>query len=275
MAPSTPSGPAAVPVLMYHAVRAVPDGPLRTLAVPPAVLRAQLGALRQAGYRLVGLTEAVDLAGDADPPPRLVALTFDDGYADFLSDAVPVLAELGARATLYVPAAELGRPARWLGAHAAAFGPLLDWAGLAEVAAAGVEIGNHGLVHHPLDVLPADRRSAEIARGRAELCERLGVPVRSFCYPHGYHSRPVRDAVAAAGHDTACEIGYRHYRPGTDRYAIPRLMPTPDHRPADLLHLVGAGGDGRTLPVLARRAARPAWRVARRLAGGVLGRSIT
>ncbi len=272
MAPSTGTGPAGVPVLMYHAVRSGLEGPLRTLAVPPARLREQLGALRAAGYRLVGLTEAVEIAATTDPP-RVVAVTFDDGYADFLDQAMPVLADLGARATLYVPAGELGRPARWLGRYAEDFGPLLDWAGLREVAAAGVEIGNHSLRHHPLDVLPPRRRDEEIAHGRELLRQRLGVPVPSFCYPHGYHSRGVRHSVLRAGHDTACEIGYRRYRPGTDRYSIPRLMPTPDHTGEDLLCLIEPGAPGPA--ALARRAARPAWRGARLVALRALGRTLT
>src|SRR2546430_754860 len=127
-----------VPVLMYHSVSRVVSGPLRTLAVPPELLREQLGALAGAGYRLVGLSEAVDLLARA-PGTRVAALTFDDGYLDFLTDALPALAEHGAGATLYLPVAHLGRPASWLGSGAAAFGPLLTWAQVHELSGSGVE----------------------------------------------------------------------------------------------------------------------------------------
>jgi peptidoglycan/xylan/chitin deacetylase (PgdA/CDA1 family) len=258
-----------MPALMYHAVSRV-GGPLRDLAVPRERLAEQLGALAAAGYRLVGLSEALDLV--AAGVPRVLAVTFDDGYRDFLTDAVPVLAGAGATATLYASVGHLGGTAGWLGRWADDFGPLLDWAQLAEVAAAGVEIGNHSLVHHPLDVLPAAQLRDEVVRSHDELEQRLGRRVRSFAYPHGYNGRPVRDVVEAAGHDNACEVGRRLHRPGERRFAVPRLQPTPDLTGADLVALV-AGGGPQLVPRL-KRLAQPGWRVARR-AARLAGRELT
>jgi len=251
-----------MPALMYHSVSAV-GGPLRALAVPPGRLAEQLAALAGAGYRLVGLSEALDLlaVGTTD---RLVAVTFDDGYRDFLTEGVPALAAAGARATLYASVGHLGGYAGWLGRWAPAFGRMLTWDELAEVASTGVEIGNHSLIHHPLDVLPAARLRAEVGRSHDELEQRLGLRVRSFAYPHGYHDRRVRDVVEAAGHDNATEVGRRLYAPGERRFAVPRLQPTPEHTGADLVALV-AGGGPRLMPRL-KRLAQPAWRVVRRTA---------
>jgi peptidoglycan/xylan/chitin deacetylase (PgdA/CDA1 family) len=255
---------------MYHSVSAV-GGPLRDLAVPPHLLAEQLGALTDAGYRLVGLTEALDLlaAGSTD---RLLAVTFDDGYRDFLTEAVPVLQQTGARATLYASVGHLGAQADWLGRWAPDFGPMLTWDELAEVAAAGVEIGNHSMIHHPLDVLPPAQLHTEITRAHDELEQRLQVRVRSFAYPHGYNSRRVRDLVARTGHDNATEVGRRLHTPGEHRFAIPRLMPTPDHSGADLVAL--AGGGGSTLVPRIKQFAQPGWRLARR-AARLAGRDLT
>jgi peptidoglycan/xylan/chitin deacetylase (PgdA/CDA1 family) len=248
---------------MYHSVSSVPAGPLRSLAVPPRRLAEQLTALVGEGYRLVGLSEAAELLS-ADPTARLAVLTFDDGYADFLHAGMPVLAELGASATLYPAVGHLGRPATWLGRWANAFRPLLSWSQLREVAAAGTEIGNHGLVHHPLDVLPARQLWQEVTTSHDRLEQELQLAVRSFCYPHGYHDRAVREAVALAGHDNACEIGRRLYRPGDDRFAVPRVQPTPDHTGPDLVALARTGG--RQLVPRAKRLAQPGWRLVRRVA---------
>jgi peptidoglycan/xylan/chitin deacetylase (PgdA/CDA1 family) len=260
----------SMPALMYHSVSAV-GGPLGDLAVPRERLAEQLGALTAAGYRLVGLTEALDLLehGSTD---KLLAVTFDDGYRDFLTDGVPVLAETGAGATLYASVGHLGEPAGWLGRWAPDFGRLLTWDELGEVADAGIEIGNHGLVHHPLDVLPADQLRAETTRSRQELEQRLGRRVRSFAYPHGYHGARVRDAVLAAGHDNATEVGRRLHRPGERRFAVPRLQPTPAMTGAELVAL--AAGGGPTLVPRLKRRAQPAWRVARRIARAA-GRNLT
>jgi peptidoglycan/xylan/chitin deacetylase (PgdA/CDA1 family) len=253
----------ATAVLMYHSVSAVDRGPLRSLAVPAPLLREQLDTLSGAGYRLVGLTEAIDLrrAGSAEP---LVALTFDDGYVDFLTDGLDVLTAVGASATLYMAVAHAGGPATWLGPRADTFGPLMSWAELREVAAAGIEIGNHSLVHHPLDVLPPMALHRETRDSRDRLTQEVQQPVRSFCYPHGYNAPPVRAAVARSGHENACAIGRRLYETGDDPLAVPRLQPTPDHSGADLLHLVRTGGP--RLGPWARELAQPAWRVTRGVA---------
>jgi peptidoglycan/xylan/chitin deacetylase (PgdA/CDA1 family) len=259
-----------LPALMYHSVSAI-GGPLRDLAVPPKRLAEQLGALTAAGYRLVGLSEALDLlaAGSTD---RLVAVTFDDGYRNFLTEAVPALDQAGARATLYASVGHLGHHADWLGRWSPDFGRMLTWAELAEVAAAGVEIGNHSLIHHPLDVLPAAQLRDEVVRSHDELEQRLGAEVRSFAYPHGYNARRVRDVVEAAGHDNATEVGRRLHSPRERRFAVPRLQPTPDHTGADLVALVSTGGS--TLIPRLKRMAQPGWRLVR-AAARKTGRNLT
>jgi peptidoglycan/xylan/chitin deacetylase (PgdA/CDA1 family) len=253
----------ALPALMYHSVSSV-DGPLRDLAVPPHRLAEQLEALTAAGYRLVGLTEALDLL-DAGTGEKLLAVTFDDGYRDFLTEAVPILHRLGAGATLYAAVGHLGGYADWLGRSARDFGPMLTWSELAEVAGAGIEIGNHSLVHHPLDVLPAARLRDEVTRSHDELEQRLGRAVRSFAYPHGYHGRRVRGVVAATGHDNATEVGRRLHTPRERRFAVPRLQPTPGHSGAALVAL--AAGGGPSLVPRLKQLAQPGWRIARRAAG--------
>jgi peptidoglycan/xylan/chitin deacetylase (PgdA/CDA1 family) len=258
----------SLPALMYHSVSAV-DGPMRDLAVPPKLLAEQLGALREAGYELVGLTEALRRVDDTG---RLIAVTFDDGYRDFLTEALPILRDTGSRATLYASTGHLGARADWLGTEKEAFGPMLTWDELAEIAAAGiVEIGNHSHLHHPLDVLPAAQLRRETTRSHQALTEKVGEP-RSFAYPHGYHNRRVRDLVASLGYDNATEVGRRLHTPRDNRFAVPRLQPTPDHSGAELVALVATGEPGLT-PRL-KQLAQPGWRLARR-AARLAGRKLT
>ncbi|GAA4937469.1 polysaccharide deacetylase family protein [Actinoplanes utahensis] len=259
-----------LPALMYHSVSAV-GGPLRDLAVPPERLAEQLAALSGAGYRLVGLTEALDLlaAGSAG---KMVAVTFDDGYRDFLTHGVPALRQAGAGATLYASVGHLGGHAGWLGRWSPDFGPMLTWSELDEVAAAGIEIGNHSLIHHPLDVLTAAQLRAEVVSSHDQLEQRLQRRVRSFAYPHGYNSARVRRVVEASGHDNATEVGRRLHTPAEKRFAVPRFQPTPDHTGADLVRLVE--GAGSALPARLRQYAQPGWRMVRKLARKA-GRNLT
>lgn len=248
-----------LPVLMYHAVQSV-SGRLRNLGVPPRLLAAQLHRLRAEGYRLVGLTEALRMTHDS-PRPRVVALTFDDAYADFLTAAVPVLTELEARATLYVPTGHVGGPASWLGSDGAALPRLLTWLELRECVAARVEIGSHSITHPQLDTLPLLALEHEVRDSRRRLQEALGVSVESFCYPHGYHSALVRSVVRSAGYDNACEVG-RRLRSERHRHAISRLAVGPAHTAERLSNEVRNGGP-LVVPVV-KRALQPAWRQVRR-----------
>jgi peptidoglycan/xylan/chitin deacetylase (PgdA/CDA1 family) len=189
-------------------------------------------------------------------------LTFDDAYADFL-DATPILAAYDASATLYVPAEHVGGAASWLGDRVGSFAPLLDWPQLRDVADAGIEIGNHGLRHEPMDLMrPAElRRQASSSRER--ISDEIGRPVPSFAYPHGYHSAAVRAAVRTAGHENACAVGRRVARLSDDRFGLPRLQPTPDVSAEQLLAMVRGRS---TLAPAALRLAQPGWRLTRWLA---------
>lgn len=253
----------ALPVLMYHAVSEL-RGRLRPLGVPGGLLADQLAALQRHDYRLVGLTEALARHGRGEG--RVVALTFDDAFADFATAALPVLEELGARATLYVPSAHVGRRAAWLGDLSDQVPRLLSWDELEIcVAGGGVEVGSHSLTHPHMDLLRREDLAHEIAGSRATLRNRLGIEVRSFCYPHGYHSARVRAAVRAAGYDNACEVG-RRLRSPRDRWAVSRLAVGPAHTPERLLQELASGGP-RVLPAV-KRGLQPAWRQVRRAGSG-------
>ena len=85
-----------VPILMYHYISVnphAPGDPLRTrLSVPPAQFAQQLAYLHRAQYTTITLDNLVDaLEMRTSLPPKPVILTFDDGYADFFTNAYPLL----------------------------------------------------------------------------------------------------------------------------------------------------------------------------------------
>ncbi|MBS41962.1 MAG: polysaccharide deacetylase [Nocardioides sp.] len=258
-----------LPVLMFHSIGSPMPPALADLTVPPALLDEQLGALREHGWRLRGLTEALD-----DPAPDVLALTFDDGYRDFADAAVDVLDRYDARATLYVPSDDLGGHASWMPPPADRL-PVLgaaDLRDLADLPERTVEIGSHGAQHVPMDVLPRATATEHLARSKRVLEDATGRAVRSMCYPHGYHAAGLRRRVAACGYDNACEIGHRLHARDGDRFAVSRVLVGPQHDPDALLDLV-AHGPAPLLPAV-KRAAYPAWRWVRRAARRT-GRNLT
>lgn len=98
-------------VLMYHRIGERGSDPW-SLTVSPERFRDQLIAMRERGPALP-LAELVRSASSGAPPAGAFAVTFDDGYADALHTAAPVLEELGVPATFFVPAGCIGRTTEW------------------------------------------------------------------------------------------------------------------------------------------------------------------
>jgi peptidoglycan/xylan/chitin deacetylase (PgdA/CDA1 family) len=98
-------------VLLYHRVARV-DSDRHALAVTPEAFRSQLEHLRRS-WRVVALPELAAAAAAGDPPPRTVALAFDDGYLDNLEIAAPMLSELDLPATFFLTTEPRARDRRF------------------------------------------------------------------------------------------------------------------------------------------------------------------
>lgn len=94
---------------MYHRVAAAAVDP-HGLAVSPAHFSQHLGYLQKTCHPM-SLLDLVD-AGERDAlPPRAVAVTFDDGYVDNLTEAYPLLQTAQVPAVVFVTSGTVGSPA--------------------------------------------------------------------------------------------------------------------------------------------------------------------
>ena len=94
-------------ILMYHRVTEIPVDPWG-LAVHPDRFRDQIDALTRA-RRVVHLNELLDAEvrrSSKDKP--LAAVTFDDGYVDVHSEALPILHEYSCPTTVFVTTEAIG-----------------------------------------------------------------------------------------------------------------------------------------------------------------------
>jgi peptidoglycan/xylan/chitin deacetylase (PgdA/CDA1 family) len=248
----------STPVLMYHSVGRPSDKRFRPWVVSPSLLAEHVAALAESGYELVGTTEWAKQKEER----KYAVLTFDDGYADFVENALPILTAARARATAYVVTAYVGDKARWLPFHREQLRPLMSWEDLRTIRDSGVEVGSHGNRHLELDAVPPRVAEEDILRSLAALQEN-GFSPQSFCYPFGYASRGTRDIVARAGFSTSCIVGRGLAERRRDLLRIRRLAIDFRTSPEALLRQIS----GPTLPpaALLRSAAQPAWRVTRRV----------
>ena len=220
------------PVLMYHSVSPSAQPDPHRVRVSPARLDRHLRLLRRLGLQGVSLAELL-AARERGAAAGLVGLTFDDGYADFVEHALPVLARHQVTATLYVVAGLLGGRNSWDD------GPrleLLDADGVRAVAAAGHEVGSHTLTHADLRGADPATLAHEVGDSRRVLEDVLQADVPGFCYPWGRFDDAAADAVRAAGYDHACVTG--DHLPG-DRFTLPRAYVAPGDRAPHLLAKLG------------------------------------
>ncbi|MBC8160125.1 MAG: polysaccharide deacetylase family protein [Roseiflexaceae bacterium] len=195
---ATPSGPlqaGPVPILMYHYVRTVDpalDSLGYALSVAPATFEAHLAWLRENGYSTVSMATAQRcIQGEAACPPKALVLTFDDGYLDAYTEALPALQRYGFVGTFYIVNSFVGQPG------------YMSWQQVAELHEAGMEIGAHTLDHPDLTVIDQAEAHRQIAQSKLDIEARLGFQVNSFCYPAGRYTTDTIALVREAGYANA------------------------------------------------------------------------
>ena len=187
-------GRAMPAILMYHSIAPYADDPY-DITVRPQRFDQQMRWLRRAGRRGTSVGQLLQ-AHRRGAARGLVGLSFDDGYADFIDYALPVLQRYGFGATMYVPAGLLGGDNAW--DPEGPRKPLLTGGQLRQVAAGGIEIGSHGFRHRSLPASSDAELAQEVAASRDILREVSGQPVDGFCYPYG-HLEPARSGRCRAG----------------------------------------------------------------------------
>ena len=196
-----PPAPGPMLVLMYHGIHAsrADHGQFDPrYSVRPAQFAAQMHHLRQ--QRLAGWLPVTGQALVAPPGQGvqpMVLVTFDDGDASNLGQALPILQQTGLAAIFFITRNFVGQRG------------MITRAGLRELADAGMVIGSHGLSHRFLNTLSPAALAIELASSRDYLQQLTGRPVVLLSLPGGRGgSREIR-----AAHDA----GYRSVlgsRPG-------------------------------------------------------------
>jgi peptidoglycan/xylan/chitin deacetylase (PgdA/CDA1 family) len=195
--------PRGLVFLIYHRVGA--HTPV-SVDLPRQLFVEQL-ALLATEWAPVTLDDAVGLlaepAASLGRPP--VCLTFDDGTADFVDEALPELVAHRIPAALYVATdhIESGRPFPNEGRPA-------SWSGLRDALSTGlVTIGSHTHTHRLLDRADGAEAAAELDRSIGLIEDRLGVACRHFAYPKALLGSPAAEQEVRRRFRTAAIAGTR------------------------------------------------------------------
>jgi peptidoglycan/xylan/chitin deacetylase (PgdA/CDA1 family) len=223
-----PGGAPTVPILMYHSVSDDPETGVSgyyRLATPPKTFRAQMQWLCDHGYRTIDLFEARDRLSNAGTnADRVVVITFDDGFRDFISTAWPVLESFSFVATMFLPTAFVGEQTRIFNGR-----ECLTWSEVRALHRAGASFGAH-TVHHPvLYTLPWVRIREELRGSKQMIEDRLGISIDAFAYPYAFpqedpqYVRGLLDELRNVGYRAAVTTAVGVARCGDDPLRLRRL----------------------------------------------------
>jgi len=229
---SIPSGPVTyVPILYYHYIRINPNPRDRVgfgLSTPPAAFRAQMQYLADHGFHVVSLHQAVvAIQNHSALPPRPVVLTFDDGYADFFTTAVPILQSHGFTATDFVISGRMG------------WGGYMTPSQIVAADGMGFTIGAHTVDHVALAAQVPARASWEIKQSKLSLEALLGHPVRDFAYPYGSFNLYDMAQTKSFGFETAVSTLSGMWHSAGQLFELSRLRVGGGLPLAYFAHLVG------------------------------------
>lgn len=215
---------APIPILTYHQIAEAPPkgAPYRSLYVAPKDFAGQMALLALLGYRGLSM-------GDLQPylrgerHGRVVGITFDDGYVNNLTHALPVLQRHGFTSTCYAVSQLLGKTNAWDIPTGIAQVPLMTAAQLQQWVAGGQQVGAHTRNHVHLPEVSAEQCVQEIVLGRQELETSAASPVAHFCYPYGDFDAKTVGAVGAAGFESATTTRRGRCQAGESMLELPRV----------------------------------------------------
>ncbi|MBI4948306.1 polysaccharide deacetylase family protein [Candidatus Berkelbacteria bacterium] len=168
-----------VPILMYHYIKDYnnPSDPLGVqLSVSPATLEKQFELIKILGYQPITLQ---DFAAKKYTNNSII-LTFDDGYIDHYTNALPLLQKYNYRASFFIVSSFVGRSG-YMNANQ-----------IQELVDAGMEVGGHSISHKNLASLSFEDAIYDIS---TSIRNRELV----FAYPSGKYSEQTLDIVSSLG----------------------------------------------------------------------------
>lgn len=218
-------------ILCYHSI----SKSSWRFAVSPSLFESHIREFLKY-YEIVSLQEL--LTSEKKTDKARLALTFDDGYADNLTAAAPILKKYGLVGTLFMIGSadkanhgELGNTI-----------PLLELSQVKKLKNEyGWEIGYHTATHADLSLISTNELEKEISEGKNSFEKKLGSVLTYFAYPRGYTSPIVLKTVKEAGFRFAFTDTGRQFNKNTP-YASDRINCEGKCTPEQMMALMSPAG---------------------------------
>lgn len=178
--------------------------------------------LRLLGYQGLSMSALLPYL-QGEKRGKVVGITFDDGFLNNLSHALPVLTKHGFSSTCYAVSGLLGKTNAWDAPLGIAQSPLMNESQIRQWVAAGQEVGSH--THRHIDLTANDEETCrvEMALGKTELESVTRHSVDHFCYPYGRYESRHQAMADSLGFVTATTTQRSRCHAHTDLLQLPRV----------------------------------------------------
>lgn len=219
--------PCGTIVLAYHSINDVPFSESEHLFTRPSEFESQIKWLKKMGYEFIFADEFRQEKGK-----KLVCVTFDDGYKDNLTQALPILEKYQAKGTVFAATRSIGMNEYFLTEE--------DVRALGE--SPYMHLGSHTDGHYLATGLSDEDFERQLSVSQKRLEDLTGQPAKAFAYPGGYYDQQ-KAGIAAKYYD------YSYIYPST-------LWAATEKSPANALPriTVNRGTSGLKLLFMMRRA---------------------
>jgi peptidoglycan/xylan/chitin deacetylase (PgdA/CDA1 family) len=212
-----------IPILMYHSISKMPKGTImRGLHVPPKRFALQMKLLKFLGYKGLSIKDLQPYI-EGEKTGKVVGITFDDGYKNNITNALPVLKKNNFSATCYLVSQNIGGINHWDITKGIPESSMMNSQDVQMWIDARMEIGCHTQNHIHLTQVDINTAKREIEQSKNDLEERFNCNINNFCYPYGDLNQEIIDMVKKAGYQTATTVQRGRSSSADNKLELPRV----------------------------------------------------
>ena len=202
-------------ILEYHKVN---DRTKDDYTITPEEFASQMDALQADGYTTISVLDFLRAKkGKQQLPEKPVVVTFDDGYSDNYTEALPILEQRGMKATVFMVTNDVGLPG------------YLTWDQLHDMEKRGIELGSHTANHLPLTDMTLDEARDEVQKSKLMMEWKGLKTVFVLSYPNGKYDKFLPNILKEEEYLAAVtgDAGLNTFQ--TDPYRLLRINVPPSH----------------------------------------------
>lgn len=195
-------------ILMYHMIsNHIKGAKFNGLRVNPKDFESQIAYLHANGWTFFTMNELIEKKDNL--PLKSVAITFDDGYEDNYTNALPILKKYNAKATIYLVVDRHDREWSSKRKKKNDSGELKNEPKLTDtqveklINSGLIEIASHTMTHDNLPTLDKKQKEFEIIESKNIIEKNFNIKCNSFCYPFGLYDEKDFSIVKKAGYTNA------------------------------------------------------------------------